>query len=377
MKDPTRPTRQPSDRNESSELIQKIMDTIPKNLAAVVDPVSRSELLANHMVAIDKSTSSETKKQEKIKKLLLEYIMTRPKGISIDPSEIEKYMTQIANMTELVICARGTRPDECVSDLDDVLKFLGTTRADMVKQHGRSLLDILRKELVLGRDCEIRGKKSNGEDNYIISHYGMRKLARRLTTPQANIMFECMGACYDVVKESTAQLHSFRDDRTINLGEHKLITECLNKFTFQSEGGGNLLLNIEKKLLKILFGMGKASLVTVCGIDGEIRDASAKQLFITFSTAVRDRLRKRLHNAARDSPGGVISVEDERQIFKETVEFMEYYIRDWRDVEERIRDFLVCILLDHRDEVELRSGRKVSKPLQVSSRQVRARLAGP
>ena len=190
-------------------------------------------------------------------------------------------------------------------------------------------------------------------------------------------MYECMSACYDIVKESNEQLSSFYADRTINLGEHKLITELLDSFRFESEGGANLLLNIERQMLKICFGMGRASLIKVCGIDGAIRDASAKQQFITFSTAVRDRLKKRLQNAARSSPDGVIPADEEKRVFAETVAFIEYYISEWKQPEERIRDFLVCVLLDHRDEVELRSGRKVPRPLQVSSRQVRARRAGP
>jgi len=351
------------------------MDAIPKNLAAIVDPFLRSEVLANHMAVIDKSTSSEAEKTKKLTTLILEYIATRPEGLSIDPSDIEKYMAEIADMAELMICARGTRPDECVSDADHVLKFLGTSRAEL-QQHLGVSFDILLREMKEGRDYVMNGKNSGGQDKILLSHDGMKKLARRLTTPQANILFECMCACYNVVKECAAQLQIFRGDRTTNLGEHRLISECLGKFKFESEGAGNLLLNIERKLLRILFGFGKRSLVLVCGINGEIRDSSAKQLFITFSTAVRDKLRKKLENADRESLDGVISVDAERRIYKETVEFMEYYIKDWKDEDERFREFLVCILLDHRDEVELRSGRKIPKPLQVSSRQVRARL-GP
>jgi hypothetical protein len=359
------------------ERIQKIMQKIPKNLASIVDPAERSEVLAQHMTLIFKSKCSDSEKLSKCCKLLLDYMKSKPAGCSFDPSEIETYLLEFNNMAGLLICEWGTQPDACISDLDSVLKFLGTSRAEIIDKQGKFTIDVLRKEMVHGRDFEVKGKARDGKDIILVSHYGMRKIARRLTTPQANIMYECMSACYDVVKDSSAQLSSFYADRTINLGEHKLITELLDSFTFESTGGANLLLNIERQMLRICFGMGKASLIQVCGIDGAIRDASAKQQFITFSTAVRDRLRKRLQNAARDAPGGVISAEEEGRIFDETVSFIEYYVRDWADVSERIRDFLVCVLLDHRDEVVLRSGRKVPRPLQVSSRQVRARRTGP
>lgn len=357
--------------------IQKVLDSIPKNLASIADPEERSEVLAQHMALIYKSKCSKGERMTKCCKLLLDYMRSKPSGVSFNPSEIEDYLLEFNNMAKLVICEWGTRPDACVSDLDDVLKFLGTSRDEVISKQGRFVLDVLQKEMVHGKDFEVKGKARDGKDIIHTSHQGMRKIARRLTTPQANIMYECMSACYDIVKESSEQLSSFYADRTINLGEHRVITELLDSFRFESDGGANLLLNIERKMLKICFGMGKKSIIKVCGIDGEIRDASAKQQFITFSTAVRDRLKKRLQNAARASPDGVIPADEEKRIFAETVAFIELYISEWKQPEERIRDFLVCVLLDHRDEVELRSGRKVPRPLQVSSREVRARRAGP
>ena len=204
-----RPRRARQTADQKEERIRKIMDAIPKNLAAIVDPFLRSEVLANHMAVIDKSTSSEAEKTKKLTTLILEYIATRPEGLSIDPSDIEKYMAEIADMAELMICARGTRPDECVSDADHVLKFLGTSRAEL-QQHLGVSFDILLREMKEGRDYVMNGKNSGGQDKILLSHDGMKKLARRLTRMHVRLLQCGQGVCSPAANLSRGPHHKPR-----------------------------------------------------------------------------------------------------------------------------------------------------------------------
>ena len=324
------------------------------------------------MAVIYKSKLSEHSKKKKCKEVIMDFFKSGPPGFRFDPAEFEKYLEHIGEVT-LLICQKNIPVDSYVTDLHICIQCLGTTRDQVMKQ-GEFILENLRRDMVFGRDIESVGM-SAGKEKFNVSHYGMRKLARWISTPEANIQFEIMSASLDMVKDSIALSHSFLQDRAVNLGEHKLITDMLKNFEFESSGSGsNMLLNIERKMLHICFGVGKASLIQVCGIDGEIRDASAKQKFITFSNAVRDVLKRKLLNVAQAATAAskVIPKQEEQKIFDEIIEFIQLYIRDWGTIEERIRDFLVVIMLDHRDEVELRSGKKLKRPLEVSSRQVRA-----
>ena len=276
----------------------------------------------------------------------------------------------------LLICERGRDPNDCATDLENVLFFLGTSVNKVLTSDNKFIIPLLQSEMIRGEDYQIVDGVCK------VSHWGMRKIARRLATPPANVIYATMSASMDALMAVDNYSITRSQDRSTNLRSFHDIEKLLRNFDTRLEKGpkardNNLLMNLGKHLLHKMFGTGREGLAFATGISGTIRDAVGNHDFLSFDSTFRKKLLTKLENATKLlGPDELISMDTQKRIYMEMMDYVDSFMQDWSSPKERALSFLIIRPLSHRTQVDKRpvrsagasAGVKRELPLVVPSR---------
>jgi hypothetical protein len=279
--------------------------------------------------------------------VLMDYCKHSPR---IDPVQIFEHLEKVQGIS-LLICERGRNPNDCATDLANVLTYLGTSMEQVLTPDNRFIIPLLQAEMIRGEDYQI-------VDGVIkVSHHGMRKIARRLDTTPANVIFSAMTASMDALMAMTNYSVTRSQDRSKNLESFHEIEDLLREYEDRFEKppgarGSNLLMNLGKTVLHKMFGTTREGLAFATGIDGTIRDAVGNHDFLSFDSTFRAKLLAKLKNATSHlGPGELISLDAQSSIYAGMMDYLALFIEDWSTPKDRALSFLIIRPLAHRTRV--------------------------
>ena len=337
---------------------KEIRDAAPRDFKDIPDD-RKEQFLRDWLLLIDKSNLQAKDKQAQMCTVLVDYCKHAQ---IIDPVEILTYLAEIQGIS-LLICERGRDPTDCATDLPHLLSFLGTSVNEVLTPDNRFIIPLLQSEMIVGEDYQI-------VDGVVkVSHYGMRKIARRLNTKPANVVYAAMSASMDALMAMANYSVARSQDRSKNLDSFHAIEDLLSKFQDRFEKpagarGSNLLMNLGKTVLRRMFGTTREGLAFATGIDGTIRDAVGNHDFLSFDSTFRAKLLAKLKSATDQlGPGELISLATQSRIHDEMMAYLHHFIEDWPTHKDRGLTFLNIRPLTHR--------------ILASKRKLRGPAAGP
>ena len=333
---------------------KELHDAAPKDFRDIPDH-KKKQALRDYLFLIDKSNLQAGEKQSQMCNVLVDYCKH---SRIIDPVEILTHLEKIQGIS-LLICERGRDPKDCATDLTHLLSFLGTSVEEVLTPDNRFIIPLLQSEMILGEDYQI-------VDGVIkVSHYGMRKIARRLETSPANVIYAAMSASMDALMAMANYSFTRSQDRSKNLESFHEIEDLMMEFDDRFEKsagarGSNLLMNLGKTVLRKMFGTTREGLAFATGIDGTIRDAVGNHDFLSFDSTFRAKLLAKLKHATDQlGPGELISLDTQKRIHDEMMGYLDHFMEDWSTHKDRALSFLNIRPLTHRT---LASKRKLRSP---------------
>ena len=361
---------------------QAIHDAAPADFGSIPDHM-KSQALKENLFVLDRSSLPAAEKKSRMCDLLIDY--TKHSQF-IDPVAMMKHLENVAGIS-LLICEPDRDPKDCATDLEAVLFLLGTSLDKVLTSENKFIIPLLHSEMVLGEDYQVI------DGACMVSHWGMRKIARRLDTPPANVIYATMSACMDAMMAVSNYRTTRSQDRSKNLESFHEIEDLLREFEPRFEKSpqarsSNLLINLGKHLLQRMFGTGREGLAFATGISGTIRDAVGNHDFLSFDSTFRKKLLAKLQKATKNlDPDQLISMDTQKLIYREMMAYLTSFMEDWSSHKERALSFLIIRPLSHRTQVDKRpargsaagAGGKRELPLVVPSPSdsKRRRIGGP